>query len=102
MKQLAILQTETVHDVQALLVQAALIPGAQPLAGAFQVWDLDHCIREDAQGKRVFASVLCALGEAPYDEDCVMEIELMGPVHAVIGYDGEVIRRVCATEVDAA
>ncbi len=93
MKNIEIAETEDVNDLEVLLVQSAIFDGSVPFSGCFVVFDIDLVTRTDPQTGKTFVHINCAFGDEPYNEESMIEIEVLSYESVVIGFDGEVIRR---------
>lgn len=81
---------KTVNDAQVLIVSDARFQNSAPFSGAFEVFDLDHCIARNNDGK-LMATVNCTTADLALTEDSTLEIELQGHYESCIGFSGEVI-----------
>ena len=92
MKNIEIVETEAVSDIEALIVQAATFEGSAPFSGTFAIWDIEEMTRTDPKTGNLIASVSCAFGDRPFTEESLIEIEVIALEARVIGFEGEVIR----------
>jgi hypothetical protein len=72
---------KTVNDAQVLIVSVACFQNSAPFSGAFEVFDLDHCITRNEDGS-LMATVNCTTEGLPLTEDSTLEIALQATTRA--------------------
>lgn len=93
-----ILETYGADDGELIVLEGVTLRGSEPFNGVFSIFDLDLCVRRDPEtGVRTF-SVNCQLGDGPYDEESILELELPAnapePVGIVGGMACDIVRRI--------